>query len=93
MLPPTSVQASPVTKPTSLVFAVGNDWNNAIARALPAGWVGLNQWLDKTSGNTDWSQYTNVPVQAAGTHVTVRDKAPAKDRWNLAAVELTGDDS
>jgi Bacterial Ig domain/Lysyl oxidase len=79
------------TEPTSLVFAVGNDWDNAVARTLPAGWVRLNQWLDKTSGNTDWSQYTNVPVQAAGTHATVRDKAPAKDRWNLAAVELTGD--
>jgi Bacterial Ig domain/Lysyl oxidase len=81
------------TEPTSLVFAVGNDWDNAIARTQPAGWVRLNQWLDKTSGNTDWSQYTNVPVQAAGTQVTVRDKAPATDRWNLAAVELTGDDS
>jgi hypothetical protein len=78
------------TKPTSLVFAVGNDWDNAITRTLPSGWVSLNQWLDTGSGDTYWSQYTNVPVPSAGTQVTVSDTAPATDRWNLAAVELTG---
>jgi hypothetical protein len=78
-------------EPSSLVFAVGNDWDNAAARKLPAGWVGLNHWLDATQGNAYWSQYTNVPVQAAGTRVTVGDTGPGTDRWNLAAVELTGD--
>jgi hypothetical protein len=79
------------TQPSSLVFAVGSDWNNATARTLPAGWVHLHQWLDTKSGDTFWSQYTNVPVQSAGTQVTVSDTAPATGRWNLAAVELTGD--
>jgi hypothetical protein len=79
------------TEPSSLVFAVGNDWDKAVARKLPAGWVGLNHWVDATSGNASWSQYTNVPVQAAGTQVTVGDTAPVTDRWNLSAVELTGD--
>jgi hypothetical protein len=78
------------TKPSSLVFAVGDDWDNAVARTLPPGWVSLNQWLDTTTGDTYWSQYTNVPVPAAGTQVTVSDTAPTADRWNLAAVELTG---
>ena len=81
------------TKPTSLIFAVGNDWDNAVARTLPAGWVSLNQWLDTASGDTFWSQYTNVPVPAAGTLVTVSDTAPTTDQWNLVAVELTGDGS
>jgi hypothetical protein len=81
------------TKASSLVFAVGNDWDNAIARTLPAGWVSLNQWLDTATGDTFWSQYTNVTVQAAGTQVTVSDTAPTTDQWNLAAVELTGDGS
>jgi hypothetical protein len=80
------------TKPTSLIFAVGNDWDSAVARTLPAGWVSLNQRVDMT-GDTYWSQYTNVPVQAAGTQVRVSDTAPATDRWNLVAVELTGDGS
>jgi hypothetical protein len=79
------------TKPTSLVFAVGNDWDRATGRTLPAGWVSLDQWLDTTSGDTFWSQYTNVPVPAAGTQVAVGDSAPVVDRWNLVAVELTGD--
>ncbi len=79
------------TKPTSLMFAVGNDWDNTVARTLPTGWVSLNQWLDAGTGDTFWSQYTNVPVPAAGTPVTVRDTAPTTDQWNLVAVELTGD--
>jgi hypothetical protein len=81
------------TKASSLVFAMGEDWDNAIARTLPAGWVSLNQWLDTATGDTYRSQYTNVPVQATGTQVTVSDTAPTTDRWNLVAVELTGDSS
>jgi hypothetical protein len=79
------------TKPTSLVFAVGSDWDRATARTLLTGWISLNQWLDTTSGDTFWSQYTNVPVPAAGTLVTVGDSAPVIDKWNLVAVELTGE--
>jgi hypothetical protein len=81
------------TRPTSLIFAVGNDPDSAVARTLPPGWVSLNQWLDSTTADTFWSQYTNVPVPAAGTLVTVSDTAPAAGRWNLVAVELTGDGS
>ena len=73
---------------TSLVFAVGNDWDRAAARKLPVGWVMLDQWPNTGTGDTYWSQYTNHPTGKAGTHVSVADTAPTNDRWNLAAVEL-----
>jgi len=73
---------------TSLIFAVGHDYSNAIARTLPAGWVSLDQWVDTSTGDTYWSQYTNNPTGPAGTVVTVNDLAPTTDQWNLVAVEL-----
>jgi hypothetical protein len=81
------------TADTSLVFAVGNDWDSATARTLSPGQVPLEQWLDTRTGDTDWSEYTNVPVPAAGTPVSIIDTAPTADRWNMAAVELTSDGS
>ncbi len=75
---------------TSLVFAVGNDWDRAVARRLPLGWVSLSQWLDHATGDTYWSQYTNQPTGAAGTIVDVGVRAPSTDQWNMAAVELVG---
>ncbi|HEY2353380.1 MAG TPA: Ig-like domain-containing protein [Gaiellaceae bacterium] len=73
---------------TSLVFAVGNDWDRAAKRTLPVGWAMLDQWLNTGTGDTFWSQYTNATTGKAGTHVSVRDTKPTNDRWNLAAVEL-----
>ena len=73
---------------TSLVFAVGNDWDHATARKLPVGWVMLDQWLNGGTGDTFWSQYTNHPTGKAGSKIAVRDTAPTNDAWNLAAVEL-----
>ena len=51
---------------TSLVFAAGNDWDRAVARKLPVGWVKLDQWLNTDTGDTYWSQYTNHPTGKAG---------------------------
>jgi Bacterial Ig domain/Lysyl oxidase len=76
------------TKATSLVFAVGNDWDRAVARTLPAGWVKLNQWVNTNAGDTYWSQYTNQPTGPAGSVVIASDTAPTNDQWNLVAVEL-----
>ena len=73
---------------TSLVFAVGNDWDRAIARVLPVGWASLNQWLNQQTGDTFWTQYTNQPTGRRGAVVSVGDLAPTNDSWNLAAVEL-----
>jgi hypothetical protein len=75
----------------SLVFAVGHDYDNALARTLPANWTMLDQWLDTGAGDTAWTQYTSVPVSPAGSAVIVSDTAPTSDRWDLAAVELIGD--
>jgi hypothetical protein len=76
------------TKATSLVFAVGNDWDRGVARTLPAGWVMLDQWVNTSVGDTYWRQYTNQPTGPAGSVITVSDTAPTNDRWNLVAVEL-----
>jgi hypothetical protein len=76
---------------TSLVFAVGNDWDNAVARTLPGNWTMLDQWVNTGAGDTYWSQYTSIPTGAAGSVVPVRDTAPTSDRWNLVAVELLND--
>ena len=38
------------TEPESLVFAVGNDWDRAVARTLPAGWTMLDQLANASSG-------------------------------------------
>jgi hypothetical protein len=75
----------------SLVFAVGHDWDRAVTRTLPSGWVMLDQWVDASAGDTAWSQYMNTPTAPAGTVVTVSDLAPTTDQWNLAAVELVGE--
>jgi hypothetical protein len=73
---------------TSLVFAVGNDWDHAIGRVLPVGWVRLDQWVDTGTGDTFWSQYTNQPTGRAHSLVSVHVSAPTTDQWNLAAVEI-----
>lgn len=79
------------TQDGSLIFAVGFDWDNDIGRTLPAGWLMLNQRLGSRATDTYWSQYTSTPIAQAGTAVQVGDTAPVTDRWNLAAVEVTGD--
>jgi hypothetical protein len=73
---------------TSLAFAVGNDWDRAVARRFPEGWVRLDQWLDSSTGDTFWSQYTNQPTGRAHSVVDVSVTAPTTDQWNLAAVEV-----
>ena len=79
------------TEEGSLVFAVGHDWTNATARTLGAGQVMLHQYLDTATGDTTWTQYTGAVTGAAGETVTINDTAPAKDEWDLAAVEVRPD--
>jgi hypothetical protein len=77
------------TRPTSLIFAVG-DGGNA-ARTYPAGWVPLAPWPGSGGNGWSWSQYTNQPVAAAGTRAEVTTVSRDGGWWNLAAVEVTGD--
>jgi hypothetical protein len=79
------------TEEGSLVFAIGNDYDNAAARTLGSNQVMLHQFLDTTTGDTYWSQYTGLITGAAGSLVTMNDTAPTNDQWNMAAVELRGD--
>ena len=71
----------------SWVWAVGNDWDRAVARTPVAGQELQDQWIDTGVGDTFWVQSTTTPNTAPGL-VTIHDNAPTNDRWNYAAVEL-----
>jgi outer membrane protein assembly factor BamB len=72
----------------SLVYAVGDDWDAAIARTVGVNQTIVAQWVDTSVGDTFWVQSQNAPVNASGTVVTSNDTLPTGDRWNLAAVEI-----
>ena len=69
------------------VFAVGNDWDNAIGRTPVSGQVLVHQRVDATTGDTYWVQSTAAPSAADGL-VDIHDNTPVTDRWNYAAVEI-----
>ena len=75
------------TRNNSWVFAVGNDYDNAIARTLPAGQTLVHQDLAPT-GDTYWVQMQNSPTPWSGTKVTINDAAPNSDRFNLSLCEV-----
>jgi hypothetical protein len=75
------------TRANSLVFGVGNDFDNAIARTPGSGQSLVHQFLTPT-GDTYWTQRVNGPVLASGTKVSLNDTAPIADRYNLAACEI-----
>jgi hypothetical protein len=69
------------------VFAVGNDWDNAIARTPVSGQVLVHQRIDAVTGDTFWVQSTTSP-SAASTIVDIHDSAPTSDQWNYSAIEI-----
>ena len=69
------------------VFAVGNDWDRAVARTPVAGQVLVHQWIATSTGDTFWVQSTTFPLTASML-VDIHDSAPTNDRWNYAAVEI-----
>ena len=71
----------------SWVYAVGNDWDNSVARTPVSGQVLVHQRVDTSAGDTYWVQSTTVPNAAAGT-VDIHDSAPTTDQWNYAGVEV-----
>jgi hypothetical protein len=75
------------TRNNSWVFAVGNDFDNAIARVPGAGQTIVHQYLTPT-GDTYWVQMLNGATPVAGTSVTLNDTAPTSDRFNLTLVEV-----
>src|SRR4051794_17044334 len=73
----------------SAVYAVGNDWDRAVARTIPAGQTKVHEFVDTTVGDTFWVQALNGVSGAAGSVVTLNATAPTTDQWNVAMVELT----
>ena len=77
------------TQANSLVYAVGNDWDRAVARTVPANQTMVNQIVDTTVGDTFWVQRLTATVTSPSL-VTINDTAPTNDQWNYAAVEIRG---
>jgi hypothetical protein len=75
------------TQPNSLVWAVGDDWDRAVARTVGANQTKQSEYL-APAGDTFWVQYVTAPIPAAGVLTTISCTAPTNDRWNLAAVEI-----
>jgi Lysyl oxidase/Bacterial Ig domain/Protein of unknown function (DUF2012) len=69
------------------VFAVGNDWDNAIPRTPVSGQVLVHQIVDTIAGSTYWVQSTTAP-STANALVDIHDSSPTTDQWNYAAVEI-----
>jgi hypothetical protein len=69
------------------VFAVGNDWDRAVARTPVSGQALVHQNIDKVVGDTYWVQSTTAP-STADALVDIHDSAPTNDQWNYAAVEI-----
>jgi hypothetical protein len=70
----------------SAVYAVGNDFDHATARTIPAGQVKVHEFL-APSGDTFWVQALSGTTASAGS-VTLRATAPTTDQWNFAIVEI-----
>lgn len=75
------------TRANSLIFAVGDDWDSAIARTAGANQTLVDQDLAPV-GDTYWVQRQNTATPNSGTSVTMNDTAPTSDQWNLALIEI-----
>jgi hypothetical protein len=71
----------------SWIYAVGNDWDSAVARTPVSGQTIVHQRVDTATGDTFWVQSTTAPNSAAGT-VDIHDSAPTSDQWNYAGIEV-----
>jgi len=77
----------PAVSAGSWVFAVGNDWDNAVSRVPATGQVLVHQRIDTAVGDTFWVQSTAAP-STANALVNIHDNSPTADQWNFAAVEI-----
>lgn len=75
------------TRNNSIVLGVGNDWDQAIARAPGTNQTMLHQLLAST-GDTFWMQMQSSAIPASGTTVAINDTSPITDRYNLSIVEV-----
>jgi hypothetical protein len=71
----------------SRIYGAGIDFDQAIARTVPAGQTKIHEFL-APSGDTMWMQTLDAATGAAGGTATLNDTAPTTDQWNYAAVEI-----
>ena len=76
------------TAANSLVYAVGSDWDNAVARE-PAGGTKLEAQFLAPAKDTYWVQSAGSVIASTKT-VTLADSRATGDRFNMAAVEILG---
>jgi hypothetical protein len=70
----------------SLGYAVGFDWDNAVARVVLAGQSVDAQTLT-SAGDTAWVEHVNAPL-TVGAAVTIGTSSPTGDRYDIQAVEI-----
>jgi hypothetical protein len=81
-----SVSLTP-TASNSVVWGVGDDWDNATHRTLAGGEVMVHEYTDHSTGDDYWVQSAAARTQQ-GQSLTFADAGPTSDRWNLVAVEI-----
>jgi RHS repeat-associated protein len=73
---------------TRVVWAAGHAWTHSAAVTPVIGQSLVHQYRDTRVRDTYWTQKAPTTPRA-GTKVTIADTTPTKDRWELAAVEIT----
>jgi len=82
-------RASLTTKyANSWVWASGNDWLKAITHVPGPGQEIFQAQLMDPVGDTYWVQRESSLTSKAGTKVTINDKSPTTDVWNLVLIEI-----
>ncbi len=76
------------TRVGSWVWGVGNDWDGATARTVPANQTMVNQFVASGVGDTFWVQRLTAKTTTVGSTATLNDTAPTNHRWNYAAIEI-----
>jgi hypothetical protein len=76
------------TQGNSLVYGVGSDWENALARTLGANQSMVHEYVATGAGDTFWVESGSAAIPLAGTSVQLNTTAPIGHRWNLVSVEI-----
>jgi hypothetical protein len=74
--------------PQSVAYAVGEDWDRAVARTLAAGQSMVQQWTGSAAGDAHWVQRFTATTGAVDASITLADTAPTADRSDFVAVEI-----
>ena len=72
----------------SVIWAAGHDWTHNTVPVAATGQTLVHLFVDARVHDSFWTQSVTAPT-TTGTAVTVTDTGPTKDRWTLAAVEIT----